>query len=742
MISLITHLPILLGASLLVLYPAAPLLNLLGFRGRVPAPLLFPCAVAINLAVLTAPLALTLALKIPHEFLFSVWAGSSLLLTALAWRQQSRNSETGWLTNLVDATPFGWLKTITPDLRWISLFASLLTYIVGGWLTDGDMLYHTALALKLQQLDAPGFASTQLFVDGSVHPGYLVPVWHELVALVSTALTVEPVTTMWVIAAPMAAISTLAFGGLGLVMFRSQIAGVVAATAFVLINGLSRIPNLGSLAGAASPSAVVINLIFPLAIALWAISIWHNDERTRFLSRRVLSIAVVIAIGATHVSYLVWLAMLITGYLVVWLLRGPWKREIIMLTFGVSLRVMAVSVIVIATLYPVLALLSTVPGEGSTSAVRSEFNDFAAIMVGEWPHYRLRADMLVQFGGLALIGGLALPLATRRLDEPVSWFMLGSGSLALAFSQHTTLYPVISQILSISQSKRILYAFPYVLGFTMLILLVSSIVGGLLASGKRAAAYFVLVLTAAATSVATFRYPSVVSAKSAGFIPEWTIRALSVVMIACLAVVLLARFERARRDRRMKKSRGSDRGISSGPDLSTPVVALGQSGTRAAAMLLTLIAIAPAARATPAVYDKLAHRPRSAEQAWSLSKLDPKIIDEVRRMPAGSIVLSPIKASLRIQALAPVYSVAVPRSHVAGTRKNRRIERRTLNENFYRSTTPGEERIDVAHDVGADFIVVHNIRKSPILRALDAPESGFKRAVTGDELVLYRSVTR
>jgi hypothetical protein len=44
-------------------------------------------------------------------------------------------------------------------------------------------------------------------------------------------------------------------------------------------------------------------------------------------------------------------------------------------------------------------------------------------------------------------------------------------------------------------------------------------------------------------------------------------------------------------------------------------------------------------------------------------------------VPKGSIVLAPIETSYRVAAVAPVYVVAAPLTHVANTKANHSVER-------------------------------------------------------------------
>jgi hypothetical protein len=56
--------------------------------------------------------------------------------------------------------------------------------------------------------------------------------------------------------------------------------------------------------------------------------------------------------------------------------------------------------------------------------------------------------------------------------------------------------------------------------------------------------------------------------------------------------------------------------------------------------------------------------------------LSPRLVHNLRtKVPKGAIVIAPIRTSYEVEAVAPVYVVAAPLTHVANTKANRPVER-------------------------------------------------------------------
>jgi hypothetical protein len=126
-----------------------------------------------------------------------------------------------------------------------------------------------------------------------------------------------------------------------------------------------------------------------------------------------------------------------------------------------------------------------------------------------------------------------------------------------------------------------------------------------------------------------------------------------------------------------------DYGLRNGGPAAATWIALG-GGLAALALVLWrrwhveprwgLGALAAAAFVLPVVVHGFSHwSPASPVDPNALS---PRLIHNLRtKVPKGSIVIAPIKTSYEVEAVAPVYVVAAPLTHVANTVANRPVER-------------------------------------------------------------------
>jgi hypothetical protein len=119
-----------------------------------------------------------------------------------------------------------------------------------------------------------------------------------------------------------------------------------------------------------------------------------------------------------------------------------------------------------------------------------------------------------------------------------------------------------------------------------------------------------------------------------------------------------------------------------GPAAATWIALFGSAAVLAGAILLRreleprfgLGALAAALFALPVlVHGASAWTPASPRDPHALS---PRLVHNLRtKVPKGAVVIAPIQASYEISAVAPVYVVAGPLTHVANTKANRARER-------------------------------------------------------------------
>ncbi|MCW2926439.1 MAG: hypothetical protein JWM86_407, partial [Thermoleophilia bacterium] len=510
-----------LGAGILVmLVPGASILALTRIDRIVPAPLVPAAAIALGLVPLTALTAATLALQQPIEW---VLAGLALM-TVLCWlslasrvrarareERRSRRDATQPTRMQSLAEPisdgiFGeWCRGI-PALALAAATVAAVIALLSGFHAWNDSLYHIGQAQKLLALDAPSFDNTLQFRDGSAHPGYFIPVWQEVIALVAWIAHVDPVTAAWIIPSITTWIAVLASGGLAWTLTRARGAANVGAIAWVVI-AIGTLPFTDAITNGMHPGAVAIHVLMPLVIAMVFVGSWvepwqiRDDAGPRVTTRAATILAGVATagIGVLHVSYLWVLGMGVLGYAIVWLLRGPWPRAVVVRHLSVGGTILVVAATCLALLLPGLGRLEQFGRDAKSELAANELGLYAGenganldkVVRGGAAddHYHLRADYLVLAGGLALLGLLAIPLALFAPRWPGGWYLLGSATLVLLIALVDRVFPLFVNTVSLDQARRIERVLPLAMGLTMFALFV----GAIAARAKRAVAVAVSV---------------------------------------------------------------------------------------------------------------------------------------------------------------------------------------------------------------------------------------------------------
>lgn len=733
MIALIEQIAAAFALTLVMTYPGAPILALTGVRAALPVPLLPAAALAVTLTLTLPVLVLTLWQGLPIDTVLAWQLALTLAAIGIGLSRRRRTGEAvpAWRW-LLRHSPIGFFKALPWALRILAAAAGGIAFAFGGWLDDGDMMYHASVARKLAELPAPTFANIQLFVDGSLHPGYPAPVWHELWAVTARLTGFDVLTVLWMAAVPAAMFATLAMAGLAEVALRSRIAAAAGAAVFLLSDGLARAPMYGGILGTASPTGLTVGVLLPLALSCWLLALWHADSRARRAAGALLVLSATPAILAVHVSYIAFLGLVVAGYAVVWAVRSPWPRRIVRrhLVSGVALALVAATGL--AAFAPVLAQLATLDAATDAQAARQEFADFQEILVGDVSSYHLRADMLAQFGGLALAGLMCLPLAVLRRREPVAWLLLGAGLFVIGISQLDQLFMAFSSVASVSQSKRLQFAVPHELGLVFGLMLVAhwsarlwsrrrlapTIAGGGLMMGA-AAALFVL----------AWRVDPLPRLNAVPDVPAWAVQATLGLLVAALVWMLAELAVRLR-------SRDRSQPI----DPHAPVIVLQRSGCAALAALLCAAAVGVVVPFVPNLRDAIRERPTSALRAYDLADLDGEVIDAVRRAASGTVVVAPPSISLRIAAVAPVYVAVAPPRHVAGTSENRREERIESARILYGKHAGIPERLRALAASDATLVVLEEPEGRPLRQQVAdavAGLDGARRVATGERHVVY-----
>jgi hypothetical protein len=774
---LIAIVSVLAAGVLVVLVPGALLLATWRLDRIVPPPLVPAAALALGLVPLAAVTAATLLLRQPIE----VAAATLGVGIVVGWgslarrahverttkdfsRVRSRTRPRDWMVPVRDLVAGEWLRGTPAAALVLAVIGGVLALVVGfhAW---NDSLYHIAQSQKLLSLDAPSFDNTLQFPDGSAHPGYLLPTWHEAMALVAFVARVDVVTAAWILPALTFPISMLAFGGLGWSLARSRAATSVA-TAGPLLIAVAALPYSDAITNAMQPGVLGLGVLAPLVLAMLPAALWpgrlrdrdrdrDQDELSPRATTRSATFVAVVAtamLGMLHVSYLWVLGMGVLGYYLWWALRSPWPREVVRRHLLVGASVAVVAATVIALLYPGLANLEGLGRDAATELAANETGQYEGendanleqLLRGDPAGaFHLRNDYLVQAGGLALLGlfGLLLPLLAPRW--PGGWYLSGAALIVLLIAQSDALFPRFVEVVTLDQARRIERVLPLSLGAATLALAIAAYAAHWWRGGGARRAVGAAIV-AAGTIVCTAVVASVPAL--AGYAGERIVHPrvlLAALLVLAFAVViqgagLVVRLLPARR-RAAREARGQDpRPARVGASWTWPTSLLDPT-VGLVALVLLVVASTPTwdHLSTVTAGDRLNRVPVDMRGA-ELRLFSDKVAAELRELPVGAMVLADPRSRnpYTAMAIAPVYVVSSVPRHTALTPENRVDERFKTAVSFFEDGMTADDRRKLLLSNKVDAVLVHPAASAEMREQLEAMP-GVTMVATGKNQRLY-----
>jgi len=362
-----------------------------------------------------------------------------------------------------------WLRRMPPVVLAAAAAAAVLGLVLGNrFYADGDSYFHAAVTIKLEDLARPTFDNLGAFRDGDSHPGYHVPVWHDIMALAAHLSHAAPVDVLHVAPALTAPLMVLAWAGLAQVVFRSRDAASLAALAIVAGRLLMTMPAADGISMGAEPRMVAGLTLLPLSwglvlIAADRFTLRDLDINASGLDRPVewvyaaaLGATTVAAVMVVHVSYGVWVLVGLAGYAAaltaVGGLAGVDRRRAA-IALGASAAVVVIGIAALA--HALSILLPSSQGNGASSAV------LGRIVLGEGHTRHLRADWLAQHGMLALLGIVAMVALCKYLRDPLVGFVIFTGAFVLVLGITPGLFALLADAISLPQAARIYLALPW-----------------------------------------------------------------------------------------------------------------------------------------------------------------------------------------------------------------------------------------------------------------------------------------
>ena len=539
-----------------------------------------------------------------------------------------------------------------------AVFGGIVWWAAGA-LGTGDVLFHLARARKLAEADVlESVGVVNEFRDGGLHPGYAFPLWHGVLALVARLAGVDVAVVTLHLASALVPIAFVAAYAAGAELFRSWAGGIAALVAQVGQVGFSR-AGTGSFASLALPASITRVVLVPALLAL-VFAFLRGGPR-----RALVPVgAAALAVAVVHPTYLVFAAMALGGFALVWLLvTDRPRREAGRLAAAIG-AVVVPSGFFFLWLVPVItSTASHSPSEGEKARALAHYGEQLQV-VGD--AYRAAPGAITRAGPVVIAALLALPFLAFAARRVWAAFALGGSLLLLAVLLVPDVFARFSDLVSISQSRRLAQFLPVPFAVAAAAVLFGRF-------------RLVAVLAALAAGIALqMAYPGEFTHEVDRAGPTWPL--WIAVVGGCLALASGVGLRR-RRD----------------------LFPAEPSGWAAAVALAFVFPVAVAGFAD-------LERARGSDP----DALTPGLVEALRDLNETDVVFAPVETSYRVAAFAPVYVAASPPPHVGDTDENRPYRRqRDVTRFFAGERLPAGERMRILTAYGAGWLLVDKRRPHP-----------------------------
>jgi hypothetical protein len=535
-----------------------------------------------------------------------------------------------------------------PGWIWVGaagvLLGILLWHVAGE--IGGDGLFHLARVQKLVAFDDLSLDAVTEFPDGSLHPGYAVPLWHAFLALVATVSFAGPSEVVLHESSILAPVAALVSYEAGWLLFRRVTPAVVTAAAGIAM--VSMAPRYGGAFTALGlPATGSRQILVPAALALALLAV-HAPTRAALASAAAASLA----LAVVHPTYAIFLLVPFCGFVVV---RWLWQRED--LRGGtLTAAVLAIPVAGFVTwLYPVVQHTASV----SPDAAEREraFDLYAGQLSGTVDRFAVVPELFGRAGAVAVAALLLVPLAAFATRWRWAAYVSGGSLAVFVLTLVPYVFTELSDVVSLSQSRRLAGFLPLAYAFAGGVEVLAGALG--LAAAPVALGLGILLQLV---------YPGDFGYTLEDGGPAWATWVAVAGALAALVAGLTGRVREA--------------------PWGTPAA----SGLAAGLLLL------------PVYVHGFTHW--SASPARPANPLTPGLVAVLNdRVPAGAIVYADPESSLRVGAFAPVYVCVNPPGHVGNTEDNRPYQRVAEFRRFVRT---GDLAIPRA--CGAQWLLVDRSR--------------------------------
>jgi hypothetical protein len=564
--------------------------------------------------------------------------------------------------------------------------AGLVFGAVVWWAADrlgtGDVLFHLARARKLEEADALSSVDVaNEFRDGGLHPGYAFPLWHGLVAATARVAGVDVTAVVLHVPTVLSPIAFVVAYAAGRAAFGSWAGGVGVLAAQVAQLGFSR-SGTGSFDSLAGPSPITRVVLVPALLTL-VFAFLRGSGRRLVIPLAAASLAVAVV----HPTYVIFAALALAGFAALRVAIGPDRRaQAGRLGIAFAAVVVPAGLFFLWLLPVVTSTASYQPAAGEEARALRHYGGQLEV-VGD--AYRAAPEAITRAGPVVVAGLAAIPLVALAARRVWAAFAVGGTLVVLALLLVPELFVRLSDLVSISQSRRLAQFLP----------IPFAVAGAAVVLGRLKLAGVVAALAAGLALEIAYTAESTHEVVRGG--PSWPLWVAGLGGVVGLVAAFLLRRRVPRFD-------------------ATPW---------AAAAVLAFVA--------PVGVAGLADlEPANPDDPHGLT---PGLVAELRALDRDDVVFAPVETSYRIAAFAPVFVAATPPEHVGDTEENRPYRRQRDVIRFFapRSGLTTEERRRLLDAYAADWLVVDKRRAYP-----HAVVGGLERAYEDARYALLRVTAR
>ncbi len=501
---------------------------------------------------------------------------------------------------------------------------------VGIWFVQGaftgDVFFHLGRIRKLEALHSLSLHNVGEFRHAGLHPGYAFPMWHAWLALVARLAGVDPTSVAAHQASILVPVALVLVFEMGWAIFRSvglAVAVVLAQLAFKVFA-----PGHGGVYRFLwEPGSVATQLLVPAAVAFFFYFVRKPTWPTGLMLAATSG-----SLALVHPTYALFVAIPLGAFVIARALL-TWGRDFRsgVLAFAVFGLPMALAFL---WLEPVVQ--QTIPVSPGPAQLAQNLHHYRSdLVVHSLARYSLAPNRIDRNGAVTIVALLMVPLALLARRRRWAAFVLGGTVAVLAVELWPLVFPHFSNLVSLSQSRRLSGFIPFSVALAGGAAIVARFSRTLALVGGLAVGIWLQVAFAGDFGLRASR--------TAPAIVVWI--ALYGGIAALIAGALLAWRRYGDPPPRGSRPRG---------------------GTAALAVLFLVLPVA--------VHGFSNWTP---EVKHDRDALTPGLIHFLRHdVTPRSVIFSDLATSYRATAFAPVYVVAVPPTHAANTRPNELAKRR------------------------------------------------------------------